>query len=458
MQELAAFSQGFAIGAGLVQGFVAMVFARFCKERTQWGLSWFVAVYAMSAVLNVGAPLFLNIPESAQLKSAAGLVSVVLGVFTMGALVAGLRTYVGRPQKPWLVVALVWAAYFGTAFLRPFFGDTGLAGTALTVVFFLYMAALLLGAEKREPGAGHGVAALLFGLYPPLVGMALLYGIDYVQLRAWASVPFAVAGLGIMSATMGRMRAELRELNGSLEGRVAERTQELREIVAGLESFNSMVSHDLRGPLGGINGLSGIAVEALKRGDHEQASRMLNMIHKETGQLAALVADLLMLGRVSHSEIHRINLPLNELLDDVLRSLDFSHGEGHSRAVHRGVLPGVQADRGLLRQALINLLGNALKFSRQAQAPRVLVSAREDEDGVQLSVKDNGIGFDGTRSEELFKPFQRLHNSASFEGSGVGLTIVRRIVERHGGRVWADSMPGAGATFHVWLPKVELLH
>src|SRR5690606_4159962 len=224
----------------------------------------------------------------------------------------------------------------------------------------------------------------------------------------------------IMSATMGRMRAELRELNGSLEGRVAERTQELREIVAGLESFNSMVSHDLRGPLGGINGLSGIAVEALKRGDHEQASRMLNMIHKETGQLAALVADLLMLGRVSHSEIHRINLSLNDLLDDVLRSLDFSHGEGHSRAVHRGVLPGVQADRGLLRQALINLLGNALKFSRQAQAPRVLVSAREDEDGVQLSVKDNGIGFDGTRSEELFKPFQRLHNSASFEGSGVG--------------------------------------
>src|SRR5690606_7618943 len=150
-------------------------------------------------------------------------------------------------------------------FLRPYVSSPGLPGTLLTAAFFLYMAWLLWDAERREPGAGHGVAALLVALYPAQVGLASLYGRDPTQLRAWSSVPFAVAGLGIMSATMGRMRAELRELNGSLEGRVAERTQELREIVAGLESFNSMVSHDLRGPLGGINGLSAVAIQALKR-------------------------------------------------------------------------------------------------------------------------------------------------------------------------------------------------
>ena len=237
-----------------------------------------------------------------------------------------------------------------------------------------------------------------------------------------------------------------------LELRVADRTRELSEIVASLESFNSMVSHDLRGPLGGMAGLSGVALSALESGDHERARHLFQAVQAQSSNLADLVTDLLMLARVSHTELSKQPVPLDALIHEAVQHLNLCHEEGYADAVKADALPVVSGDPVLLRQALINLLGNALKFSRHAARPLVRVTAELREGGVRVAVQDNGVGFDAARSHDLFTPFKRLHGQGEFEGTGLGLTPVQRIVERHGGRVGADSQLGHGATFWFWLP------
>ena len=254
---------------------------------------------------------------------------------------------------------------------------------------------------------------------------------------------------------MGRMRAHLRDLNESLEQRVIDRTRELRDIIASLESFNSMVSHDLRGPLGGMAGLSGVALSALEAGDTERARRLFLAVQQQSSNLSELVSDLLSLARVSNAELRKQPVALDALVRQSMQQLELSHGEGHARPVQAEPLPVVNGDQALLRQALINLLGNALKFSRRAARPEVRVWAEPHDGGVKVAFKDNGVGFDVARRADLFSPFKRLHDERDFEGTGLGLTLVQRIVERHGGRVGADSQAGQGATFWFWLPATE---
>ena len=458
------FSEGFAISAGLIQGFVAVVFARFRLVRPEWGLGWLAMSFAMAAALNVCAPLLLAGAISALQAAPGGgplasaplwilLLSVILGVSTMGALVVGALQYVGQPiGRGWMLFFGVWGLYLFFIGLGRWLQLGSLPASTMTAVIFVLLSGFFVGTMRREPGAGHGVAALMISLYVPLLAVGHVLGLDPNQLRYWAAVPYALAGLGIMSATMGRLRAELHDLNSTLEARVSDRTRELQEIAAGLESFNGMVSHDLRGPLGGIHGLSEQAVHALKRGDTARALRLMDAVHQESGHLTGLVGDLLSLARVNHAELAPCAVPMEALLLEAERILEVSHGAGYCEHVIHGTLPTLTVDPGLIRQVLVNLLSNAVKFSRQVPAPRVLVSSVAQGDGVVIQVQDNGVGFDASQSDELFSPFKRLNSGAGFEGSGVGLTIVRRIIVRHGGRIWADSTPGQGARFSFWLP------
>ena len=450
------FSEGFAIAAGLVQLFVAVVFLRFRHGRPEWGLGWWASTFAAAGVMNTGAPVLLAAMHS-PFGTSLNVLTMVLGISTMGALVAGGRLYTGHPRPgPWWSFALTWLAYLSLMMTRQLWpGYESLIANGVTGLIFAYLGCLSLGAMRREPGAGHGIAAAMLCLYIPMVAGAYAMGLDQVELRYWSAVPFALAGLGVTSATMGRMRAHLRDLNESLEQRVIDRTRELRDIIASLESFNSMVSHDLRGPLGGMAGLSGVALSALEAGDTERARRLFLAVQQQSSNLSELVSDLLSLARVSNAELRKQPVALDALVRQSMQQLELSHGEGHARPVQAEPLPVVNGDQALLRQALINLLGNALKFSRRAARPEVRVWAEPHDGGVKVAVKDNGVGFDAARRADLFSPFKRLHDDRDFEGTGLGLTLVQRIVERHGGRVGAESQAGQGATFWFWLPATE---
>jgi signal transduction histidine kinase len=459
------FSEGFAISAGLIQAFVAVVFARFRLVRPEWGLGWLAMSFAMAAAINVCAPVLLAsavtvlraTPGGAPFTTESPVMAVlgmVLGVSAMGALVAGAVQYVGQlVGRGWWLFFGVWGVYLFMIGVGFWLQLGAMPASTLTAVIFVLLSACFLRTMRREPGAGHGVAALMISLYVPLLAGGYAMGLDPGQSRHWAAVPYALAGLGIMSATMGRLRAELHEFNATLEARVSDRTRELQEIATGLESFNGMVSHDLRGPLGGIHGLTEQAVNALKRGDTDRALRLMDAVHQESGHLTGLVGDLLSLARVNHAELQPCAVPMEALLLEAERILEVSHGAGYCEYVIHGSLPTLMVDPGLIRQVLVNLLSNAVKFSRKVPSPRVLVSSVAQDNGVVIQVQDNGVGFDAAQAGELFAPFKRLHGSAGFEGSGVGLTIVRRIIERHGGRIWAESTPGLGARFSFWLPE-----
>jgi signal transduction histidine kinase len=248
-----------------------------------------------------------------------------------------------------------------------------------------------------------------------------------------------------------RMIVALRESHETMEQCVAQRTRELSEAVGELESFNRMVSHDLRGPLSSIAGMSGLIQDDLARGDIARVQRWMAMMQSQVNRLVRLVDDLLNLTRVGQGELLRSLQPLDGVLCEALDVLALSHPAERVGAIATGPLPTARVDAGLLRQVFVNLLGNALKFTRDTVAPQVSVAAERSDAEWTIRVLDNGPGFDNRQAERLFTPFGQLHGP-QYQGSGIGLTIVRRIVERHGGRVWAENRPGGGAAFCFTLP------
>jgi len=244
-----------------------------------------------------------------------------------------------------------------------------------------------------------------------------------------------------------RAAAQLREINETLELRVDRRTADLREVIEGLESFNRTVSHDLRGPLGGIAGVAKLARDYVARGDAAKAEQLLQMIVSSAGTAEKLVGSLLAMARAADATLHRQQVDTHALVRDVLVSLQ--RPDAAAPPVTLLPMPTVRADPILLNQVFVNLISNALKFSSgSGNAVQVEVGAIEDhERGTPVFyVRDNGVGFRQVDAERLFKPFQRLHG-AQFDGFGVGLSIVKRIIARHGGEIWAEESAGGGATF-----------
>jgi signal transduction histidine kinase len=251
-----------------------------------------------------------------------------------------------------------------------------------------------------------------------------------------------------------REHAALRELNATLEQRVASRTRELQEANEELEAFASSVSHDLRAPLRAVDALA-----ALLEQDHadalgDEGRRKVRLLRQSTAGMEHLIRDLLDFARTSRQVPRRTSVPTAAL---VRHCIDEFRAEIASRGVQIQVdaLPDCAADPGLLRQVFVNLLGNAVKYTRKQPHPRIEVSARDEDGRTVFCVRDNGAGFEMSHSTKLFKVFQRLHRDAEFEGTGVGLAIVERIVRRHGGRVWAEAAPGQGAAFFFALGPAE---
>jgi PAS domain S-box-containing protein len=251
-----------------------------------------------------------------------------------------------------------------------------------------------------------------------------------------------------------RLEAEERilEMNRDLEKKVKQRTAQLEAVNKDLESFSYSVSHDLRAPLRAVSGYAEMLAEDLAPHIGEEGMRLIGVIRENALRMGTLIDDLLAFSRLGRKEIQRTMVDMNELTEGVMRELGRS--VAHRAEIRVGTLGSIQADYGLMHQVVYNLLSNAVKYSSKTEQPTVEVSAKKEQEFMVYTIKDNGTGFDMRYADKLFGVFQRLHSQEEFEGTGVGLAIVNRIVKRHGGKVWADSKPGEGAVFNFSIPSV----
>jgi signal transduction histidine kinase/CheY-like chemotaxis protein len=300
---------------------------------------------------------------------------------------------------------------------------------------WIYFARKTGGARFSEED--ERIAATMAEMLAPLYEHVTLY--DAIQRHA--------AGLQIEVQQRKRAESEILRLNASLERRVAERTAALEAANRELEAFSFSVAHDLRAPLRHIDGFARMALEE-SSGLDEALVKHLNTVVQAADGMGRMIDGLLGLSRVGRAGLQRQRVDMAKLVEDARSEL----GPDAARPTllwEIGALPAVSGDPVLLRLVWINLLSNALKYSSRQTEPKIEVGIQTADDGKEaFFVRDNGVGFDMRYGEKLFNVFQRLHRQDEFEGIGIGLATVRRVIERHGGRVWTESKVNEGATFY----------
>jgi len=452
---------------GLLEGWLAVMLTisgRTLRGTDRRWMRWLAAGFACNTVRSALLALGYG---SVSLSARPSFVTATLATVALALMSVALMDYVAlgarAKRRIWLLggplLGGLWLAVTAGWLPR---GDA----VAIASIFFLGWAALFVRAARREPRSGHVLVVLAILTFPAIV-VALKLGLLAPDLLPSSEIiPLAAIGIAVLTtglvrahqralaaaertahalAARERAESELRAVNESLEQRVAQRTAHLEENIAGLESFNRSVSHDLRGPLGGIAGLAGIARAKVAEGRLDEAQTMLAAIERQADDSFAMVAALLELARAGAAQPQRAPVDATALAGEVVAALEAA-GKTASTEVVVQPLPAVEADPELLRQVFANLVGNACKFVRGRSAGRVEVGHASTSNGHAYFVRDNGIGFAPADAARLFRPFERL-NGQRFEGAGVGLSIVKRIIDHHGGRVWAEGAPGAGATF-----------
>ncbi len=277
------------------------------------------------------------------------------------------------------------------------------------------------------------------------------------RLLGYGAVLSAVlyTSLGAAYLLLTRLRRRLADaeeslqaMNETLEERVADRTRELEIANRELEAFSYSVSHDLRAPLRAINGFSQIIMESEAGQISEEGKRLFERIVRNSNRMGQLIDDILEYSRAGRSQLEKTKVDM----DALARAVAKDHAEDYpSTTVDLGSLPVVDADRAMLRQILENLIGNAFKYSAGSARPQIEIGLQPNAGESVFYVRDNGVGFDMQYAGKLFGMFQRMHTVGQFPGTGVGLAIVKRLIERHGGRIWAESEPGQGSTFFFTL-------
>jgi PAS domain S-box-containing protein len=273
----------------------------------------------------------------------------------------------------------------------------------------------------------------------------------YVPLKDEYNFVYAILTVAIDITELKNAQRNIVELNFSLEEKIIERTTQLEKSNEELESFSYSVSHDLRGPLRAVNGYARILEEDYNHLFDAEGKRLLGEVQGNAKKMGILIDDLLAFSRLGRKEIERSEIDMNRLFRQAIEEVTKNEAQQAEIKVYE-LLP-VKADQSLILHVLINLLSNAVKYSSKKQHPLIEVSSEKGNNEITYSIKDNGVGFDMKYSHKLFGVFQRLHSEEEFSGTGVGLAIVQRIIHKHNGKVWGESIEGEGATFSFSLPE-----
>ncbi len=293
-----------------------------------------------------------------------------------------------------------------------------------------------------------GLPLLAGGRVIGVIGLGALQARDFSAQQSFLETLVNETSVGLQNALL---LEALRRHEAELEERVTQRTMELERANKELESFSYSVSHDLRAPLRAIDGFSRILEEDFATELDDEARRLIGVVRDNTQRMGQLIDDLLDFSRVSRKSITLSEVDLANLANSIFHELT-NAGQREKIRFRVQKLPPAQADASLLRQVFSNLLANALKFSAGKKRPVIEFGFLIDEPETVYYIKDNGVGFNMKYADKLFQIFQRLHSTEEFPGTGIGLSIVHRIITRHGGRVWAEAEEGKGATFYFTLP------
>jgi signal transduction histidine kinase len=315
------------------------------------------------------------------------------------------------------------------------------------------------GAVFNSPFSGEGAEAD-GAVALPIVTGGNFYGVLRFSSRAsqrrlspgQIKALESLVGTAAAALEAASLLTQLRSLNRDLEQRVRDRTQELQSANADLESFSYSVSHDLRAPLRAVDGFCQMFMEEFGANVDPEGLRILEKVRAGTTRMNQLIEGLLRLARFSRQPLNTRRVQTSALVTQVTSNFR-DQLEGRTVQMVLGELPDCLADGALLEQVFTNLISNALKFTTGRPDTRIEIGSQRIDSEVAYFVKDNGVGFDMRYAERLFGVFQRLHSQAEFEGTGIGLSIVHRIVRRHGGRTWAEGVLQQGATFYFTLPQ-----
>ena len=333
--------------------------------------------------------------------------------------------------------------------------------------------------------AEDGLAALRRGSFDLLLSDLMMPGMSGIELMRQAQaidaslVTVIMTGAGSIDSAVEAMRSgaldyvlkpfklsvvlpvierclalrRLRRENEALSRQLREHAAELEATNRELDAFTRSASHDLRTPLNAVIGFSGLLSARYGAQLAGEAREWLQQIERAGLRMNALIEDLLRLSHLGKQALTLAPLDLRALVKDVLEDLQAARAD-HPVVIRVGALPVAMGDGGLLRQVFVNLLSNAFKFTRKTANASIEVDSEMQNGERVLFVRDNGSGFDMAQVHRLFGAFERLHSAEEFDGTGVGLSIVQRIVQRHGGRIWAEGRPGYGATFYLTLDWV----
>jgi two-component system sensor histidine kinase/response regulator len=409
-------------------------------HTTTWLYVFWRAAFALSVLAYVSTKARQQAPAPLRPALLAGSIAAV----AVAAVALTLLAIAGRDWLPWILPE----------------GDYAPAMPAVVSALLLLNGAALVAVWRQR---ARSTLDLLLAI---VMGACLL---DIALSAALNQGGFDLAYYGgrlcgILAASFllivllienSRLYARLVKAHERERGRSIELLEANRELDAAnqeLDAFCSSVSHDLRAPLRGVDGCASILADDYGERLGAEGNRLLQTMRAECRRMGQLIDDLLAFSRFGRRPLNTQPVPLNALVSAILVDLAPTY-EARSIRFTVGDLGTADADAAMLREALVNLLGNAIKFTRRTEQPAIEVGWLREPgfDGPIYFVKDNGAGFDPRHAHKLFQVFERLHRQDEYEGTGVGLAIVQRIIERHGGRVWGDSEPDLGATFYFTL-------
>lgn len=380
------------------------------------------------------------------LSFAAALIALLaLVAFTFGTL--SIFGTVNRRPLAFHTLLLMVAFSFALLFARPRAGLMALVGSdSVAGVLVRRMLPAVVGIPVVV--GWLSLEAQRAGLYPPVLTISY-YAVAIIMV--FATMTWQIAGsLHRIDVERSEAQEQVQRLNAELEQRVAERTAQLERVNAELEAFSYSVSHDLRAPLRHIDGFAQLLVARHAEALDQTARRHLAVICEGAQSMGRMIDDLLGLARIERQHVVREDTDLNEIVRNVIAEVQRDAG---SRVIEWtcGPLPVVRCDAGLLKLVFTNLLSNAVKYAARREVTTISISATREQGETVFAVADNGAGFDQRYYDKLFGVFQRLHRADEFEGTGIGLATVRRIIHKHGGRIWATGVVDQGATFYFTL-------